>query len=329
MTTNVSPEFLEAQRRFREAQTPEAKLEALKEMLSTIPKHKGTERMRVDLKQRYNKLQQEIERQQHTKKAGHASPYEHVEKHEAGQIVLAGLPNCGKSQFLAAVTAARPEIGDYPFTTFKPTVGMMPFEDIQIQLIDLPPLSEFTEGWVYGLIRQADAVALLADLANPDPETDTLEAMDLLEKARIRMVDRLPAESTGGTVRRALLVGTKSDAPGAGERFQALQNSYGSELPIVAISAQKGSGLDALKRALFDRLEIVRVYTKKPGEPPVRERPYTLPRGVTVLEVAKHVHYQLAEHLAFARLWGSAQYEGQRVERDHIVQDGDLLELHT
>lgn len=328
MTTNVSPEFLEAQRRFREAQTPEGKLEALKAMLSTIPKHKGTERMRVDLKQRLNKLQQEIERQ-HTKRAARISPYEHIEKHEAGQIVVAGLPNTGKSQLLAALTAARPEIGDYPFTTFKPTVGMMPFEDIQIQLIDLPPLSEFTEGWVYGLIRQADAVALVVDLANPDPETDLLDALDLLEKARIRLVDRLSAEPTGGTVRRALLVGTKCDVPGAAEHFQSLQGSYGAELPLMAVSAPRGMGLDALKRALFERLEIVRVYTKKPGEPPLKERPYTLPRGSTVLEVAKHVHYQLAEKLAYARLWGSAQYEGQRVERDHIVQDGDLLELHT
>jgi ribosome-interacting GTPase 1 len=329
MTTNLSPEFLEAQRRFREAQTSEAKLEALKEMLSTIPKHKGTERMRVDLKQRYNKLQQEIEHQQRTKKTGHVSPYEHIEKHEAGQIVLAGLPNCGKSQLLATLTAARPEIGDYPFTTFKPTVGMMPFEDIQIQLIDLPPLSEFTEGWVHGLIRQADAAALLIDLSAPDPESDLLEALDLLEKACIQLVDRLLAESTGGTIKRALLVGTKCDAPGAAERLKALLNSFGTELPLIAVSARRGMGLDALKHALFERLEIVRVYTKKPGEPLKRERPYTLPRGSTILDVARRVHYQLAESLSYARLWGSAQYEGQRVERDHIVQDGDLLELHT
>ncbi len=327
MTTNLSPEFLAAQRRYREAPTPGDKLAALKEMLSTIPRHKGTERMRVDLKARLSKLQQQLERQ-HSKRTVRSSPYEHIERHGAGQFVLVGLPNCGKSRLLASLSAARPEVADYPFSTFTPTVGMMSFEDIQIQLIDLPPLSDFTEGWVYGLIRQADAIALLVDLSASDPEAELLEALALLEGARIHLVDHLPQQPLSGTVKRALLLGSKSDLPGASEHFKALQDSYSDQLPLIAISVEQRSALETLRRALFTRLEIVRVYTRKPGEPLVRERPYTLPRGSTVLQAAKQVHYQLAEKLDYARLWGSAQYDGQRVERDYVVQDGDLLELH-
>jgi len=327
MTTNLSPEFLAAQRRYREAPTPGDKLAALKEMLSTIPKHKGTERMRVDLKARLSKLQQQLERQR-SKRTVRSSPYEHIERHGAGQFALVGLPNCGKSRLLSSLSAA-PEVADYLFSTFTPTVGMMAFEDIQIQLIDLPPLSDFTEGWVYGLIRQADAIALLVDLSASDPEAELLEALALLEGAHIQLVDHLPEEHpSGGTVKRALLLGSKSDLPGAPERLRFLQDSYGDQLLLIAVSAEQRSSLEALRRALFNRLEIVRVYTKKPGEPLSREHPYTLPRGSTVLQVAKQVHYKLAEKLDYARLWGSAQYEGQRVERDYLVKDGDLLELH-
>ncbi len=330
MPANLTPEYLEAEQRYRRASTVEEKIQALNDMLRLVPKHKGTERLRVDLKKRLSKLQQEAQKKP---KATRAQTWEHIDKEGAGQIALAGLPNSGKSTLLATVTNAQPEIADYPFSTFRPTVGMMPFEDVQIQLIDLPPLSQFTEPWVFTLIRQADAVALTTDLSQPDPASDVIEALEILAKTRIHLVGTQgwpSSDSSGpGLRKRALLIGTKLDAPSGLEAFQRLQELYGEEYGLVAVSAHHRQGLEELGRALFQILEIVRIYTKKPGRPPSKEAPYVLPKGSTVLEVAKAIHHELAHKLQYARIWGSAEFPGQRVERDHVVRDGDIIELHA
>jgi ribosome-interacting GTPase 1 len=330
MTANLTPEYLEAERRYRQAKTPEEKITALKDMMTLVPKHKGTERLRVDLKKRLAKLQQEAQKKP---KVTRAQTWEHIDREGAGQVVLVGLPNSGKSTLLATVTNAQPEIADYPFSTFRPTVGMMPFEDVQIQLIDLPPLSEFAEPWVLSLIRQADAVALLVDLSQPDPSEDVMTALGLLEKARIQLVGKMHPEGpdgTGsGTCKKTLLLATKLDAPGASEALQSLKELYGEEYSLLAISAKTREGLDPMRRTLFDFLEVVRVYTKKPGQPPSKETPHVLPQGSTITQVARSIHHQLAEKFEYARVWGSAEFPGQRVERDHVVKDGDVIEIHA
>jgi hypothetical protein len=329
MTANLTPEYMEADKRYRQAKTLEEKIAALKDMMTLVPKHKGTERMRVELKKRLAKLQEEAQKKP---KVSRTQTWEHIDREGAGQVVLTGLPNTGKSTLLATVTNAQPEIADYPFSTFRPTVGMMPFEDIQIQLIDLPPLSDFTESWVFNLIRQADAVTLLIDLSQPDPSEDVMTALGLLEKNRIHLVGktRQPSDSTGSGVRKkALFLATKLDTPGCAEALQTLQELYGEEYLLVAISARHRQGLDALGRALFDLLEIVRVYTKKPGQPPSKETPYVMPQGSTITQVAKAIHHELAQKFEYARVWGSAEFPGQRVERDHVVRDGDIIEIHA
>lgn len=312
MTANLTPEYMEADKRFHQAKSLEEKIAALKEMMMLVPKHKGTERMRVELKKRLSKLQDEAQKKPKVTRT--TQTWEHIDREGAGQVVLAGLPNTGKSMLLATVTNAQPEVADYPFSTFRPTVGMMPFEDIQIQLIDLPPLSEFTESWVFSLIRQADVVALLVDLSQPEPAEDVMTALGLLEKVRIQ---------------KTLLLATKLDAPGGTEALQALQEIYGEEYRLVPISAQTHEGLDIMKRALFELLEIVRVYTKKPGQSPSKESPHVLPQGSTITQVAKSIHHDLVQKLQYARLWGSAEFPGQRVERDHVVRDGDIIEIHA
>lgn len=329
MTANLTPEYMEADKRYRQAKTLEEKIAALKDMMTLVPKHKGTERMRVELKKRLAKLQEEAQKKP---KVSRTQTWEHIDREGAGQVVLVGLPNSGKSTLLATVTNAQPQIADYPFSTFRPTVGMMPFEDIQIQLIDLPPLSEFTESWVFSLMRQADVVALLIDLSQPHPAEDVLTALGLLEKSRIQLVgkNRRQIDGSGsGVSKKALLLATKLDAPQSTKALQALQDIYGSEYPLVAISARNRQGLETLGRALFDLLEIVRVYTKKPGQPPSKETPYVLPQGSTITQVAKAIHHELAQKFEYARIWGSAEFPGQRVERDHVVQDGDIIEIHT
>ncbi len=328
MPANLPPEYIEAELRFRAAKSPQEKLEILRELMALVPKHKGTEKLRVELKRKWAKLQEEIQHQK--KQKGSRSPgYDHIEREGAGQITLVGLPNCGKSSLLAAVTNAKPEIAEYPFSTFRPTVGMMPFEDIQFQLIDLPPLSEFTEPWVYSLIRQCDLVALLIDLSAETPTEDLFAALGWLEQARIRLVHHQAPRPEGlATVKPALVIGTKSDLPNASERLQELRSLIDSQFRVVAVSTVSAEGLGDLGRAFFEGLNIVRVYTKKPGQPIKKDLPYVLPAGSTVTDVARAIHKELAERFAYARVWGSSEFPGQRVERNYIVRDGDLLEFH-
>ena len=327
MPANLPPEYLEAEQRYRQAKTSQEKLNALKEMMALVPKHKGTEKLRVELKRRWTKLNQEI--QKRPKAATHAQLLDRIEKEGAGQVVLVGPPNSGKSTLLATVTKAQPLIADYPFSTFKPTVGMMPFEDIQIQLIDLPPIWEHTEPWVFSLIRNADLAALVISLSEPAPEEEMLTLLALLEKAKISLVGEAPLESVGARApKRALLVGTKLDAQGASTNAQSLQTLYGTEFPWVCISAHRGENLELMKLMMFENLEIVRVYTKKPGHPADKANPYIMPKNSTVLELAKAIHHELAQRLKYARVWGSAEFDGQRVERSFILKDGDVVELH-
>lgn len=327
MPANLPPEYLEAEQRYREAQTLQDKLEALREMMALVPKHKGTERLRVELKRRWNKLNQEMQKRP---KVSRASPPDHIPKEGAGQITLVGLPNCGKSTLLAAVTAAQPQIADYPFSTFKPVVGMMPYQDIQIQLVDLPPLWESTEPWVFSIIRNSDAVALVVDLGEPNPEESVLTILELLERAKIQLMGRRTLKPSGpGTMKKALLIGTKLDLADAAIKAEQLQEFYAADFPLVCISAYQEDNLEQMKHLMFQVLGVVRVYTKKPGHPLEKEQPYILPQGSTVLRVAELIHHDFAQRLRYARVWGSAEFSGQRVERDHVVQDGDVLEFHV
>lgn len=327
MPANLPPEYLEAEQRYRQAQTLQEKLNALKEMMSLVPKHKGTERLRVDLKRRWAKLNQEL--QKRPKATSRAQVPDHIEKEGAGQVVLIGPPNSGKSTLLATVTKAQPAIADYPFSTFKPTVGMMPFEDVKIQLIDLPPIWEHTEPWVFSLIRNSDLAALVISLSEAAPEEELLSLLALLEKVRIRLSKEALVESlTVGATKRALLVGTKLDVKSAAERATSLQVLYGTEFPLVCVSAHRGENLGLMKRLIFEGLEIVRVYTKKPGKPADKVHPYILPKDSTVLKLAEAIHHELAQKLKYARVWGSAEFDGQRVERNFVLQDGDVVELH-
>jgi hypothetical protein len=331
MTTNVPPEYTKAELRYRSTANLDEKLEALKEMLVLVPKHKGTERLRVDLKKRLSKLQEEIQKKPKQTKIS-TQAWEHIESAGAGQVVLVGLPNCGKSSLLASVTHAKPEIADFPFSTFTPTVGMMAFEDVQIQLIDLPPFSEFAEPWVYNLVRQATIIAMLIDLSQPAPEDSVMEVLDYLEKANIKVVGAKNFDKNfpgPGVMRKGHIIATKADAPEAAEALKTLQEMYGEEYPIVAVSTQRPEKLAEMRHALYQILDVVRVYSKKPGQPASKEAPYILPRGSTMLDVAKAIHHDLAESLKFARIWGSAEFQGQRVERDHVVQDGDIIEVHS
>jgi ribosome-interacting GTPase 1 len=325
MPANLTPEYLAADRKFREATTPEAKLAALEEMLRTIPKHKGTEKMQADLKRRMARLRDE---QQRRKGASRARPFYHIEREGAGQIVLVGAPNVGKSSLLAALTNATPQIADYPFATRVPVAGMAAFEDVQSQLVDLPPVSaESAEGWLFALIRAADGALVVVDLADQEVLTSTETVLGLLAASQITLIP--PGQARGPNQVPAIFVAAKLDASGAAQTLEIFKEFYGDRLPVLPVSAEQDVNLSELRRQMFQMLRLVRVYSKKPGRKPDLAVPYILKRGTTVLDAAAVVHKDFAERLKYARLWRRGEIEGLMVGRDHVLEDGDILELHA
>jgi ribosome-interacting GTPase 1 len=310
---NLSPEFREAEQRFRAAQTGEDKLAALEDMLRSIPKHKGTEKMQADIKRRIAKLKAEAARRPATsrQRSGH-----HVPREGAGQVVLVGPPNSGKSSLVAAVTNARPVVADYPFSTREPVSGMMPYENLQIQLVDLPPLAPgLAPPWMFSLIRGADAILLVFDLSDPGLLEQAEMVKTLLDEGKVSLA-------------RAVIAGTRADVPGAAGNLPLLSEILGHDLPAVAISATQGDNLPVLQQRLFQALGVIRIYTRAPGKRPDLTAPFVLPLGTTLVEAAAAVHKDFAANLKFARVWGKGTFDGQMVQRDHVLHDGDVVELH-
>jgi len=326
MPANLPPEYFEAERRFRQASTPVEKVIALEELIATIPKHKGTDRLRGDLRRKLSQLKKEAETIRRSKKGGRGSLYV-VQREGAAQIALVGFPNSGKSSLLASLTNAVPVIADYPVSTLSPLPGMMPFEDIQIQLVDLPPIgNESTDGWVSGLIRIADALILVLDIGE-DPDIQAELLIDQLERWRIRIFGD-KTEGYTGLFKRALLVANKNDVPGTEDNFIKLKERYGYLCPCISVSARKKENIEELKKSIFEVSGIIRIYSKPPGNEPDLTTPFTIPSGSTVLELARLVHKDFVFNLKFARIWGSAKFDGQRVEKNYVLKDRDIVELN-
>jgi len=326
MSTNAGPVYREAEARFRAAVTKEEKLAALEEMLRVVPKHKGTEKLCADLRSRISKLKHE------PKKKGASRGLSHKIVHEgAGQIALVGAPNAGKSTLVAALTHARPEVAPYPMSTHQATPGMMPFENVAFQLIDLPPLChEHVEPWVYDIIRGADLAWLVLSIEHPlVGYGDTLE---LLEKRAIQLVPvgsaGPEAQRPGWTYLEALMVITGMDLPGAADDLLAFEELLDRPWPKAAVSGSSGLGFEELGRRTFQALGIVRVFSKEPGKDPDMERPFTLPVGATVSDLARAIHKEFADEFRYARVWGPSAHDGQSVRGGHVLLEGDVVEIH-
>jgi ribosome-interacting GTPase 1 len=330
MPANLPPQYSKAEEEYRKATTPAARLETLREMFRLLPKHKGTEKLQSDLKQKISRAKDEIEASKTgAKKAGVSH---RVPREGAGQVVLVGPPNAGKSAILAALTSARPEVAPYPFTTRAPYPGMMTWEDVKVQLVDLPPLTaDFFEPWVPSVIRSADAALLVVDLASDDVADAAEATLARLAEVHTELVGTLPFDVEDETIQhvKTVMVANKLDAEGAAERLDVLREWFGPRFPILAISTVRGEGLDALRRASYDLLGVLRIYTKVPGKPADRTKPFTIPIGSTVLDLAREVHRDFEHSLKFAKVWGTGVFEGQTVKRDHELHDADVVELHV
>lgn len=334
MPTNVPPQYREAEERFRQATTTQAKIAALQEMLAIMPKHKGTEHLKADLRARMSRLVAELEGPSTGARASRTEPFS-LPKEGGGRATLIGPTNVGKSLLLTRATGAKTTVGAYALSTQEPVRGMFPYKDIYIQLVDTPPISNpRTQSRLYGLLRNTDVFVVVLDVSL-DALTQVREVFSELEQWGFRLLEREEARPEGDPwlTKPTILVGNKADLPGALDQFQELEAVFGSRYPVVMTSAEEEVGLDELGEEMFCALKVIRVYTKSPREKLEefeRVSPFVLPMGSTVGEAAEQVHRDLSRALKYAVLWGeSGRFEAQRVGRSHQLTDGDIIELHS
>ena len=247
----------------------------------------------------------------------------------AAQVVLLGPPNAGKSSLLAALTRAAPTIADYPFSTTKPQPGLMVFEDVQIQLVDMPPLTlEHMDPWFPNVVQGADAALLLADASTPGT-LEGLEAVgERLAAVHLPLVRELPDDVDPGEMPLpTLLVISKADVVDEGD-MRVIEELYGELFPTIRFSARTRVGFQQLKLALWRQLQLVRIYARPPGKKPERLDPIVMHAGSTVMDLAVRIHGERADKLAYAKLWGG-KIDGQKVSREFELRDRDIVELAT
>jgi len=325
MPTNLPPEASEAERRYRAATTVEEKISTLEEFMSLIPKHKGTDHLRADLRRKLSKLKSSAQTKKGAKKQ--ITPY-HIDKEGAGQAVIVGMPNVGKSALVAALTNATPEVSKAPFTTWEPTPGMMLVDNVQIQIIDTPPLNEeFIDPEMLNLIRRVDMVLLVVDLQTY-PIQQLEDAVAILEENRIAPLHRQDRfEDQRLAFKPFLILVNKTDDEGLDGDFEVLGELLEEDWALLPVSAATGRGMDEFKWAVFEQLGIMRIYSKAPGKEPDLNSPFVMDKGGNVEEFARQIHLDFYQKLKSARVWGTGVFDGQLVGRDHVLHDQDVVEL--
>jgi ribosome-interacting GTPase 1 len=328
MAANLTPQYLEAEAEFKKAKTPEDQLACLEKMYTLLPKHKASEKLQAQLKTRMSRLRGEIE---HGKKSPKKTTVSHKIPHQgAGQYVILGAPNSGKSRLLTRLTRATPEVAPYPFTTREPHAGMMDWEDVRVQLIDTPPVTaEYLESYMQGMIVGADRAILMVDLGDDDGPFNAEAVLKRLGEIKT-VLGAKPPQADDATLHftQTLLVANKIDLPGADDRLAIVRDLFAADFAIHSVSAEHGGGLEELRKAIYQFLNVIRVYTKQPGKPPDLESPFTCPAGSTLMDMAALVHRDFAHGLKSARIWGTGVYDGQTIKRDHVLHDKDIVELH-
>jgi ribosome-interacting GTPase 1 len=330
MAANLTPQYLEAEAEYKKAQTAEERLQCLRKMWSLLPKHKSSEKLQADLKAKISAARDEVETEKRSPKKGGVS-YK-IPKQGAGQVILVGGPNAGKSRIVDRLTRASPEVAPYPFTTHEPAVGMMEWEDVRVQLIDTPPITaDYLEGYLSSMVRSADAALLVVDLADDDGPFAAEAVVERLAQVKTVLVGRVPEEEPEPGIQyvKTMLAATKADAEGVADRLEIVREMFADRFPIHVVDVESGNGLEDLRTAIYRFLDVIRVYSKKPGKAPDMEAPFTCPAGSTVLQLAELIHREFGEKLKPARIWGTGVFDGQTITRDHVLHDKDVVELHV
>ena len=335
MPTNVPPQYREAEDRFRQASTVQAKIAAIQEMLAIMPKHKGTDHLKAQLRSRLSKLMEELEGgSSKGPSSGRTEPFS-MPKEGGGRATLIGPTNVGKSLMLNRSTGARSRVGAYELSTQDPVPGMLGYQDVRIQLVDTPPISNpSTQGRLYGLLRNTDVFVIVVDLSM-DAVAQVREVMASLREWDFRMLpkDDRPTDGKPWLDKPTILVGNKADIPGALDQYLELEGAFADRYPVVMASAEEDIGFDDLALEIFEALKVIRVYTKSPRvklEEYEPSEPLVLPTGATVIEAATQLHKELSQGFKYAVLWGeSSKFSGQHVGRTHQLTDRDIIELHT
>jgi hypothetical protein len=325
MPANLTPEYFKAERWFRTATTNEEKILAVERMLAVMPKHKGTDHLKADLRRKLSKLKESPAKKG---KGKHADIF-HIQRSGVGQIVLLGTPNCGKSSIVGVLTNAKVNAADFPFATAAPVPGMVKFEDVQIQLVDMPPITaDYSAPGQVGTYRNCDLIAIVIDLSADVTEQMRI-CLDFLESRNLLIDEQTPTVDGHGNVlgKRTFCICTKCDIakPGA---LEALRESLKYPFEFVEVSTKTSEGLDKLPALFFSLLGIIRIYAKPPGKKADMDEPFTLPAGSTVSDLATAIHRELADKLKFAKIWGTGVYKGQNVQKNHVLNDKDIIELH-
>jgi ribosome-interacting GTPase 1 len=326
MPANLPPQYFEAEQRFRQAKTPEDKVEALEEMLAIMPKHKGTDKLKAMLRERISKFKDQAQKKKGVSRQKTA--YD-IEKEGAAQTVIVGPPNTGKSSIVQLITNASPEVANFPHTTHKPTPGMAQYENIQFQLIDTPPLTkDYTEPGLADLIRRADIVVILLDLS-ADPMQQLDDTLAILHSFRIYSETCTIPEDLRKPpwIKKMLVVLNKMDRAEDKETLEIFLELSGIKLPCIGVSTRTFENIMAFLDKLYELSGIIRVYTKPPGKEPDKKAPFIVPLGSTLADLAGKVHNDFVNKLKYAKAWGRSVRDGQMVQRDYILQDGDVVEL--
>jgi ribosome-interacting GTPase 1 len=326
MPANLPPPYHEAEKRLKQARLPEEKLAVLEEMMAIIPKHKGTDKLQADLKRKMAKLRALMKE---SPKGKSRRDDLSVEFQGAGRVCLVGPPNAGKSSLLAALTEARPTVGPYPFSTQKPSPGMMPVKDVAVQLIDLPPfVRDATPGWIGSLTRTADLILIILSLQD-DALLDQFEST-IHELERLKIWTRpLGRElGTGDIFIPGIIAAHQCDGPDVGPAYDLLAELVDKRWPVRCSSIHREALLDELRSVVWQSLHRIRVYTKAPGKDPDYSDPIILPKEATVSDAALEIHRDMAKNLKYAKVWGSAKFPGQNVPRDYVLSDQDVVEFH-
>lgn len=306
MAANLPPQFFELQKKLKEAKDSQEKIAILEELLRIVPKHKGTEKVQEDLKRKLARARKEEKRKPKQK------PLFVIKKEGAGQVVIVGPPNSGKSSLLNLLTQANVKVAPYQFTTQIPQPGMMPYENILIQLIDTPPLTQdFFPGWMKEIIKNSDILLVLLDLSSENLIEDIKFFQNKISELNLRE-------------KKVIWVGNKIDLEEAKNKLLLAKK----DLEIFPISVLKKIGIEELKRKIFKELEIIRIYTKVPNKEPNFTIPFIIKKGSKLLDLAKEIHEDLIKSFKFAKLFKKGEKKPKIVGKEYILEDEDIIEIH-